>query len=205
MLLQQPLTAAVATVMAVMTAYRFGVSVCCLCNVRRWLPALFATCARMLGGVRTVAGLCLCAISCKALTDASLSYPPRTLTRTHKRPWHSWFLAEPDRPNTPDFTLSPSSPLVSVRYNPKDVHILLGGCYNGQVAIWDTRKGSRPIETSPVEQSHRDPVYAAEYLASKTGAPLVLLCKCLCVCVCEDPGCGRSVLVCTCACAYMAH
>jgi len=49
------------------------------------------------------------------------------------------------------------------------VHLLLGGCYNGQVAIWDTRKGSRPTETSPVEQSHRDPVYAAEYLASKTG------------------------------------
>ncbi|EGD83093.1 dynein intermediate chain 2 [Salpingoeca rosetta] len=74
-----------------------------------------------------------------------------------------------ERPNMPDFTLSPSSPLVSLRYNPKDVHILLGGCYNGQVAIWDTRKGSRPLETSPVEQSHRDPVYAAEFLASKTG------------------------------------
>eukprot|EP00055_Hartaetosiga_balthica_P003167 m.6732 g.6732 ORF g.6732 m.6732 type:complete len:576 (-) comp2646_c0_seq1:129-1856(-) len=74
-----------------------------------------------------------------------------------------------ENPNAPDLALTPSSPIVSIRYNPKDVHILLGGLYNGQVAIWDTRRGSRPTETSPVEQSHRDPVYAAEFLASKTG------------------------------------
>lgn len=30
-------------------------------------------------------------------------------------------------------TLKPVSPLVCVEYNPKDAHVLLGGCYNGQV------------------------------------------------------------------------
>ena len=108
-----------------------------------------------------------------------------------------------ERPNVPDLTLSPSSPLVSIRYNPKDVHLLLGGCYNGQVAIWDTRKGSRPIETSPVEQSHRDPVYAAEYLASKTGQcpaeqQRVVRLRCVCWCVCVFCFCFVIVLIVKC-------
>jgi hypothetical protein len=30
-------------------------------------------------------------------------------------------------------TLKPVSPLVCVEYNPKDSHVLLGGCYNGQI------------------------------------------------------------------------
>jgi len=40
---------------------------------------------------------------------------------------------------------------------------------NGQIAVFDTRKGSRPVEVSPIEKSHRDPVYRARYLATKTG------------------------------------
>lgn len=74
-----------------------------------------------------------------------------------------------DRPNAPEFTLSPSSPLVTVEYNAKDVNTILGGQYNGQVALWDTRKGSRPVEVSPIEKSHRDPVYRARFLATKGG------------------------------------
>ncbi|EDQ84795.1 uncharacterized protein MONBRDRAFT_39146 [Monosiga brevicollis MX1] len=74
-----------------------------------------------------------------------------------------------DKPNAPEQTLSPSSPLVSLQYNPKDVHVLLGGCYNGQIALWDVRKGSRPMATTPIEASHRDPVHGLCYMSSKTG------------------------------------
>lgn len=38
-----------------------------------------------------------------------------------------------ENPNKPEFTLKPVSPLVCLEYNPKDVHVLIGGCYNGQV------------------------------------------------------------------------
>ncbi|XP_051490777.1 dynein axonemal intermediate chain 2 [Apus apus] len=72
-------------------------------------------------------------------------------------------------PNEPELALSPSSPLVSLEYNPKDSNILLGGCYNGQMAYWDIRKGELPVEVSTVEFSHRDPVYGALWLQSKTG------------------------------------
>ena len=142
--------------------------------------------------------------------------------------------------------LKPVSPLVCLEYNPKDSHILVGGCYNGQIGarafvpctclrrswlvrqqqycergvrplcccclqcliylqmcvivkekplslskqthtrmrvqksisflhhsgFWDTRKGPNPVEMSPIEHSHRDPVYKAIWLNSKTGTDL---------------------------------
>uniref|UniRef100_A0A8C9ARQ7 Dynein axonemal intermediate chain 2 n=1 Tax=Prolemur simus TaxID=1328070 RepID=A0A8C9ARQ7_PROSS len=74
-----------------------------------------------------------------------------------------------ENPNKPELTLKPSSPLVTLEYNPKDTHVLLGGCYNGQIACWDTRKGSLVAELSTIEFSHRDPVYGTIWLQSKTG------------------------------------
>ncbi|XP_056153620.1 dynein axonemal intermediate chain 2 [Lampris incognitus] len=74
-----------------------------------------------------------------------------------------------ENPNKPEMTLKPVSPLVCLEYNPKDSHILVGGSYNGQIAYWDTRKGSQPVEMSRIEHSHRDPVYRIIWLLSKTG------------------------------------
>ncbi|KAI1886582.1 hypothetical protein AGOR_G00197290 [Albula goreensis] len=74
-----------------------------------------------------------------------------------------------ENPNKPELTVKPVSPLVCLEYNPKDSHVLVGGCYNGQIAYWDTRKGSQPVEMSTIEHSHRDPVYKVIWLQSKTG------------------------------------
>ncbi|XP_071881657.1 dynein axonemal intermediate chain 2 isoform X3 [Anas platyrhynchos] len=41
--------------------------------------------------------------------------------------------------------------------------------YIWDLAYWDTRKGGLPVEVSTVEASHRDPVYGAIWLQSKTG------------------------------------
>jgi WD40 repeat protein len=43
------------------------------------------------------------------------------------------YIWDVENPSTPDLTLSPSSPLVCVKYNPKDPHVLVGGSYNGLV------------------------------------------------------------------------
>ena len=47
-----------------------------------------------------------------------------------------------NNPNYAELELHPASPIVCIEYNPKDPHILLGGCYNGLIQYWDTRKGS---------------------------------------------------------------
>ncbi|XP_061733218.1 dynein axonemal intermediate chain 2 [Nerophis ophidion] len=74
-----------------------------------------------------------------------------------------------ENPNKPEMTLKPASPLICLDYNPKDSHTLVSGSYNGQIVFWDTRKGSQPTNVSSLEQSHRDPVYKAIWLQSKTG------------------------------------
>jgi dynein intermediate chain 2 len=79
------------------------------------------------------------------------------------------YIWDVENPNAPDQTLSPTSPLVCLKYNPKDPHVLVGGCYNGLLSYWDTRKGSCPVDTSPLEKSHRDPVYNVAWVQSKSG------------------------------------
>ncbi|XP_055448089.1 dynein axonemal intermediate chain 2 isoform X2 [Psammomys obesus] len=82
---------------------------------------------------------------------------------------HDSYVWDLENPNRPEIALKPSSPLITLEYNPKDSHVLLGGCYNGQIACWDTRKGSLVAELSTIEFSHRDPVYGTIWLQSKTG------------------------------------
>ena len=35
--------------------------------------------------------------------------------------------------------------------------------------FWDTRKGSQPVEVTPIEKSHRDPIFDVRFIQSKTG------------------------------------
>jgi dynein intermediate chain 2 len=85
------------------------------------------------------------------------------------------YIWDVETPNTPDQTLTPQSPLVCIKYNPKDPHVLVGGSYNGLLcnsinkAYWDTRKGAFPVDTSSAEKSHRDPVYNIAWVQSKSG------------------------------------
>ncbi|CAF4145298.1 unnamed protein product, partial [Adineta steineri] len=67
----------------------------------------------------------------------------------------------------PDYILKPISSLVCIEFNTKDKNQLIAGCYNGQVCIFDTRKGGVPVEQSLIENSHRDPVYKTIWLHTK--------------------------------------
>jgi dynein intermediate chain 2 len=42
--------------------------------------------------------------------------------------------------------------------------------YDTQLCYWDSRKSTKAIDTSPIENSHRDPVYDICWLQSKTGS-----------------------------------
>ncbi|KAL7748979.1 hypothetical protein RI367_005628 [Sorochytrium milnesiophthora] len=80
------------------------------------------------------------------------------------------YIWDVESPNVPEQTISPSAPLICLKYNPKDPHVLVGGSSNGLVAYWDTRKGAFPADTSTIEKSHRDPVYSVAWIQSKTGS-----------------------------------
>eukprot|EP00898_Chlorokybus_atmophyticus_P005110 jgi/Chlat1/55/ChrspC238811S00930 len=78
------------------------------------------------------------------------------------------YIWDVSNPTFPELELSPSSQLCCAVYNPRDPNIIAGGQYNGQVAWWDARKGSAAMDASPIERSHRDPVYDVTWLQSKT-------------------------------------
>jgi len=73
-----------------------------------------------------------------------------------------------ENPNYPEQDLVPQSPLCCLEYNNKEHNVVIGGSYNGLVAWWDVRRGSQPVDSSPIEKSHRDPVYQINWLPSKT-------------------------------------
>ncbi|XP_068086596.1 dynein intermediate chain 3, ciliary [Anabrus simplex] len=79
------------------------------------------------------------------------------------------YLWEVENPNKPALVLKPSVPIVCLEYNPKDPNSLVSGLYSGQVAVWDVRRGSSPIEISVLEPSHRDPVTHVLWINSKSG------------------------------------
>ncbi|KAK9824062.1 hypothetical protein WJX72_007469 [[Myrmecia] bisecta] len=72
-------------------------------------------------------------------------------------------------PNTPECELTPASQLTAINFNLKDSNLVGVGQYNGQFAYFDVRKGSTPVDASPIESSHRDPIHDFAWLQSKTG------------------------------------
>lgn len=81
-------------------------------------------------------------------------------------------------PNVPEKTLLPPSPLCTTVFNPKTPNILVGGCYNGGVCIFDSSKGNSagvmtPTMSSVLEKSHHDPVYDIYWTISKTNSEFV--------------------------------
>uniref|UniRef100_A0A3Q3XBQ1 Uncharacterized protein n=1 Tax=Mola mola TaxID=94237 RepID=A0A3Q3XBQ1_MOLML len=115
---------------------------------------------------RTVSGLSWHPDGSRKLAAAYSCLEFQKTTRDMSLDSYIWDI---ENPNRPEMTLKPASALVCLEYNPKDSHTLVGGCYNGQIAYWDTRRGSQWVEVSSAEQSHSDPVYKIIWLQSKTG------------------------------------
>jgi len=65
--------------------------------------------------------------------------------------------------------LKPPHHLTSIEYNSKDEYVLGGGMQNGQLAFFDTRRGTAPVELSSMWTSHKDPVCRMVWIVSKTG------------------------------------
>jgi len=100
----------------------------------------------------------------------AVAYCSTEFTQAADRSSFDSYVWDIDSPNKPSEVLSPlNSPCVALEYNPKDQHIILGGCLNGQICYWDTRKPGKPVDTTPIEKSHRDPANGILWMQTKTG------------------------------------
>ncbi|CAF2053309.1 unnamed protein product [Rotaria magnacalcarata] len=98
-----------------------------------------------------------------AVSYCNFDYSPVIMSKIDSLVW------DIQSPNKPELILKPNSSLSSVEFNQKDTHQILAGCLNGQVCIFDLRKGNTPAEQSSIEFSHRETVRNALWLQSKTG------------------------------------
>jgi len=97
---------------------------------------------------------------------------PRLLSKSMPTKSYLWDIS---KPNTPELTFAPQSPLCCLKFNPKQPDVLVGGCYNGLICVFDRRSsarsasGNKPERSSKIEKSHYDPVFDVHWTQSKTG------------------------------------
>lgn len=58
-------------------------------------------------------------------------------------------------PNVPESELLGPSQLVCAKFNVKDANLVGAGQYNGQFSYFDRRKGSAPVDSTPMDVCHR--------------------------------------------------
>jgi len=70
----------------------------------------------------------------------------------------------------PERKLSTSSPVLTALFHPYEPHFVVGGCYNGQIVLWDLRNlKSNPIQRSNLSgRSHKHPIYGMSFISNGT-------------------------------------
>lgn len=69
-------------------------------------------------------------------------------------------------PSSPEYHFTASSDVLSARFSPFHPNLVIGGCYSGQICLWDTRSSGRtgqPVQKTPQSGSHlghTHPVYS---------------------------------------------
>jgi dynein intermediate chain len=79
-----------------------------------------------------------------------------------------WSLSLPTRP---EFIFTATSPVLSAIFHPTDQHLVIGGCYSGQLLLWDMRAKSLPVQRSNLAgRGHKHPVYCMHGVDGSTSS-----------------------------------
>ena len=72
-----------------------------------------------------------------------------------------------------DIIIEASSYITSIAFHPTQPSLLIGGCYTGEVILWDIQAAVPTLCTSNLqsEESHRDPVCRVLWLLDRTARP----------------------------------
>jgi dynein intermediate chain len=64
-------------------------------------------------------------------------------------------------PTCPEFRFQASSPVLCARFHDEEPRLVIGGCYTGQILLWDMRAKALPVQrTSLSGKGHKHPVYS---------------------------------------------
>lgn len=79
-----------------------------------------------------------------------------------------------DLHSRPEYKFTASSPVMSAVFHSTEQHIIIGGCYSGQILLWDMRKNAFPVQRSSMSgKGHKHPVYAIAMMNAAVSSELV--------------------------------
>lgn len=98
------------------------------------------------------------AAACTVLKASAITVSCNNLPAGMPLSSYMWDLSNP---NVPEAELLGPSQLVCAKFNVKDANLVGAGQYNGQFSYFDTRKGTAPVDATPMDVCHRSDACSA--------------------------------------------
>ena len=78
-------------------------------------------------------------------------------------------------PSRPEYVFHASSDILTAKFSPFHPSLIVGGCYSGQVLLWDTRsKSPSPVQKTPLTGSgHTHPVYSIDIVGTQNANNII--------------------------------
>jgi dynein intermediate chain len=79
-------------------------------------------------------------------------------------------------PSRPEYVFqNPSSDILTAKFSPFHPKLVIGGCYSGQVLLWDMRSGSpNPVQKTPLTGlGHTHPVYSLDIVGTQNANNII--------------------------------
>ncbi|EKD21057.1 WD domain-containing protein [Drepanopeziza brunnea f. sp. 'multigermtubi' MB_m1] len=74
----------------------------------------------------------------------------------------------------PEFVFHAQSDVLAAKFSPFHPNLIIGGCYSGQVLLWDTRAKSAPVQKTPLTGSgHTHPVYSIDIVGTQNANNII--------------------------------
>lgn len=74
----------------------------------------------------------------------------------------------------PEYVFHAQSDVLTAKFSPFHPNLIIGGCYSGQVLLWDTRAKSSPVQKTPLTGSgHTHPVYSVDIVGTQNANNII--------------------------------
>ena len=74
----------------------------------------------------------------------------------------------------PEYLFHAQSDILTAKFSPFHPNLIIGGCYSGQVLLWDTRAKSAPVQKTPLTGSgHTHPIYAVDIVGTQNANNII--------------------------------
>lgn len=74
----------------------------------------------------------------------------------------------------PEFVFHAQSDVLTAKFSPFHPNLIIGGCYSGQVLLWDTRAKSSPVQKTPLTGSgHTHPIYSVDIVGTQNANNII--------------------------------